>query len=158
MAVKTKDACMGGCLCGAVRYRIALEGGTAGAAWNLAGNYCHCSMCRKATGGGYAVFFDVPRPTLAWTKGEPTIYRSSPVATRGFCANCGSPLYYDKDAESVRWMTVGSLDDPSNFKPRHHYGVESRLPWADCGRDLPGKETQESFEGQPGVRMKAQEA
>ena len=140
----------GGCLCGAVRYDIVTDAGANADSPHLAGNYCHCSMCRKATGGAYAIFFSVPRNALTWTRGEPAVYRSSPVATRGFCAACGSPLYYDKDVEPVRWMTVGGLDDPSVFRPGHHYGIESRLSWADCGRDLPAKETQERFEGQPG--------
>jgi hypothetical protein len=144
------DHLLGGCLCGAVRYEIATGESTNVDASSLAGTYCHCSMCRKATGGGYAMLFHVPRDTITWTKGEPKVYRSSPVATRGFCNECGSPLYYDGDAEPTRSMTVGSLDNPSIFKPDHHYGIESRLPWADCGRDLPGKETEEQFEGQPG--------
>jgi hypothetical protein len=139
----------GGCLCGAVRYEIATGGDTGVSPSHLAGTYCHCSMCRKATGGGYAMLFSVPRSAMSWTGGAPTIYRSSPVATRGFCAACGSPLFYDGDAEPMLSMTAGSLDDPSVFKPDHHYGVESRLPWADCGCDLPGKETEERFEGQP---------
>ena len=140
---------LGGCLCGAVRYEIATGPGAGVDASSLPGADSHCSMCRKATGGGYAMLFDVPKGSLSWTKGEPAIYRSSPVATRGFCAQCGSPLYYDGDAEPTWSVTVGSLDDPSIFKPDHHYGIESRLPWADCGRDLPGRETTEQFEGQP---------
>ena len=136
----------GGCLCGAVRYEVTTGDGGVDPS-DLRGTYCHCSMCRKATGGGYAMLFGVPRRAMTWTKGSPTIYRSSPVAKRGFCQACGSPLFYGGDMEAERSMTAGSLDDPSIFKPDHHYGVESRLPWADCGRDLPGKETEERVEG-----------
>jgi hypothetical protein len=139
----------GGCLCGAVRYKIMTGDETGLNASALDGSYCHCSMCRKATGGGYAMLFDVPRSAMTWTRGAPAIYRSSPIATRGFCAACGSPLYVETDAEPVRSMTVGTLDDPSVFRPDHHYGIESRLPWADCGLDLPGRETEERFSGQP---------
>jgi hypothetical protein len=139
----------GGCLCRAVRYEISVGSGTGIDPAALAGTYCHCSMCRKATGGGYATLFSVPRDAVRWTQEPPAIYRSSPLATRGFCRQCGSPLFYDGDAEKQLSLTVGSLDDAAAVKPDHHYGIESRLPWADCGRDLPGRETEERFEGQP---------
>lgn len=132
----------GGCLCGAVRYRVAGPLGE--------GSFCHCSMCRKATGGGFATFVSVGRDAVAWTAGAPTLYRSSPIATRGFCARCGSPLFYDADAEDHLALLVGSLDDPSDVVPIRHDGIESRLPWVDCRPDLPGQETVEHFEGQPG--------
>ena len=140
MAACTMTRFHGGCLCGAVRYEFVIEANADGQVSSLAGNYCHCTMCRKSTGGGFAALFDVPKEAIAWTRGEPASFRSSPLATRGFCNKCGSPLYYDKDGTSVRWLTAGSLDDPSIFIPRFHYGVESRVPWADCGRDLPTKE------------------
>ena len=139
----------GGCLCGAIRYEIAAGAQTGLDPKALPGTYCHCSMCRKATGGGYAAFVAVPRRAIRWTKGRPSTFRSSPLASRGFCPACGSPLFYDGDAEDHVALTVGSLDDPSGFKPDHHYGVESRLEWADCGPSLPGRETAERFEGQP---------
>lgn len=145
----TEGTLHGGCLWGAVRYEIATgpQAGVDPAA--LLGTYCHCSMCRKATGGGYATLLSIPREAVRWTKGSPTLYRSSPIATRGFCRQCGSPLFYDGEAEKQLSLTAGSLDDPSGIKPDHHYGIESRLPWADCGPDLPGRETEERFEGQP---------
>jgi hypothetical protein len=148
-ALMTEGTLHGGCLCGAVRYEIATgpQAGVDPAA--LLGTYCHCSMCRKATGGGYATLLSIPREAVRWTKGSPTLYRSSPIATRGFCRQCGSPLFYDGEAEKQLSLTAGSLDDPSGIKPDHHYGIESRLPWADCGPDLPGRETEERFEGQP---------
>ena len=133
----------GGCLCKAIRYRITM------ASAELPGTYCHCSMCRKATGGGYAAFVSVPRDALDWTHGTVKVFRSSPVASRGFCADCGSPLFYEADGEDHVALTVGSLDDASGFRPDHHYGVESRLPWVDCGPNLPGHETTEKFDGQP---------
>jgi hypothetical protein len=139
----------GGCLCGAVRYRIRADPETGLDPASLPATYCHCSMCRKATGGGFATLLAIPRDAVAWTGEPPATYRSSPVATRGFCSRCGSPLFYDGDSEVTLAITVGSLDDASVVRPDHHYGIESRLPWVDCGRDLPGRETTERFEGQP---------
>jgi hypothetical protein len=143
------DVLAGGCLCGAVRYEIATGPETGVDPAALLATYCHCSMCRKASGGPFATFLSIPREAVRWVHGSPTIYRSSPIATRGFCCACGSPLFYGADAEENLAVTAGSLDDPSGVKPDHHYGIESRLPWADCGLSLPGRETEERFEGQP---------
>jgi hypothetical protein len=139
----------GGCLCGAVRYAIEARPGSGVDATSLPAAYCHCSMCRKATGGPYACLLSIPRGAIAWTGASPTVYRSSPLASRGFCGRCGSPLFYDGDGEVDLSVTVGSLDNPAAVRPDHHYGIESRLAWVDAGPGLPGRETEERFEGQP---------
>jgi len=133
----------GGCLCGEVRYRIDTDDET------LACTFCHCSMCRKAMGSPFASLAAVRRDAIAWTRGAPTLYRSSPIATRAFCDRCGTPLYYDGDQEDHLAITVGSLDDPAHVVPDHHYGAESRLPWVDIHPELPAHATTETFEGQP---------
>ncbi len=102
-------------------------------------------MCKKATGGPFAVLVQARIDDLAWTAGTPTSYRSSPIATRGFCGKCGTPLYLQYDGDELIRVTVGSLDRPEKISPAGHYGVESRLDWADCGRGLPEEETQERF-------------
>lgn len=75
----------GGCLCGKRRYRFRGPPSTAG--------YCHCSMCRRATGGPFAFLVRVDEAALEWTASRPAVYRSSPIAERGFCPDCGSPLF-----------------------------------------------------------------
>ncbi|NKL79135.1 GFA family protein [Rhizobium leguminosarum] len=127
----------GGCLCGSCRYEFAGDPPHSG--------YCHCDMCKKATGGPFAVLVQARIDDLAWTVGTPTSYRSSPIATRGFCGKCGTPLYLQYDGDELIRVTVGSLDHPEKIDPAGHYGAESRLDWADCGRGLPEEETQERF-------------
>ena len=74
----------GGCLCGAVRYRSS-EG-------PIRAVSCHCAMCRRWTGAAFATFVHFPAGTFVWEVGQPTRYRSSAEAERGFCARCGSTL------------------------------------------------------------------
>ena len=62
----------GGCLCGAVRYRVTAE--------PLHATHCHCSMCRRASGAAFLTFATFPASALTWTEGEPAVYRSSPAA------------------------------------------------------------------------------
>ena len=75
---------------------------------------------------------------LLWTRGEPKLYRSSPVAVRSHCDHCGALVHlaYDNSDEIV--VTAGTLDHPEDLKPFHHYCIESRLGWADLGLSFPG--------------------
>lgn len=91
----------GGCQCGAVRYTVAAGTGKV--------NVCFCDMCKRATGSPVPSFISVPRERVVW-KGEPAVYASSEVATRGFCADCGTPLYYAGNESSTWGLTAGSAD------------------------------------------------
>lgn len=127
----------GGCLCGSCRYEFEGETPHSG--------YCHCTMCKRATGGAFAILVQARRSSLMWTHETPVVFRSSPIATRGFCPKCGSPLFLQYDDDSLIRLTVGSLDHPERIQPTGHYGVESRLAWADIGQGLPEEETKERF-------------
>jgi len=127
----------GGCLCGACRYEFTEK--------PLYAGYCHCNMCKRATGGGFAVLVQARKSSLKWIADKRTVYRSSAIATRGFCKKCGSPLYLQYDGDELIRLTVGSLDRPADIFPSGHYGVESKLVWADIGGGLPEEETQEQL-------------
>ena len=77
---------------------------------------------------------------LRFTKGEPKYYRSSKIAERGFCENCGTALTY-RGITGIwtKWIMVwtASLDEPEKFPPTYHLGVESMMPWLDIHDDLP---------------------
>ena len=126
----------GGCQCGRVRYAVAIENDDA--------YLCHCRMCRRATGGVAAALKEVRRADLAWTTREPDRYDSSPIARRGFCAQCGTPLTYEGHGSDRLDLTVGSFDDPSALRPTSHSGAESLMEaWLDT-RALPRQRTDES--------------
>lgn len=127
----------GGCQCGKRRYRASRPPTTVG--------YCHCNMCKKATGGPFALLVRFDEDSVEWLSAKPQAYRSSPIAERGFCPDCGTPLFLRYDSDPRLRMTIGSLDRPESVTPSYHYGIESRLPFIDCSADLPGRETQERF-------------
>ena len=114
----------GGCQCGRVRYTAWIDGDEA--------YLCHCGMCRKATGGAAAAFRGLRKADVAWTTREPDYFASSPIARRGFCAACGTPLSFDYPDSDHMDLTIGSFDDPTRFVPRSHVAVDSRLEaWVD---------------------------
>ena len=126
----------GGCQCGRVRYSVEVDPADA--------YLCHCRMCQRATGGFAASFVSVRRADIDW-ESEPDLYASSSFAKRPFCSHCGTPLGFGFDEGSENYdLTVGSFDNPSEFRPKHHFGAESMLheSWLDT-KDLKRVRTDE---------------
>lgn len=114
----------GGCQCGKVRYAVTLP--------NDEAYLCHCRMCQKATGGFAAAFVSVADAGAVEWQGEPQWFASSPIASRPFCAACGTPLGFRFNTSKGLDLTVGSFDNPSAFVPVSHYGAESlHEAWLD---------------------------
>lgn len=127
----------GGCQCGAVRFRVT---GTLGKA-----SICHCRMCQKAFGAFYAPLISVREgATLTWTRGQRKLFQSSSHVTRGFCADCGTPLTYE--APDGLALAIGAFDDPSSLAPVIQYGIEGKLPYVDKVPELPRRSTEEDEE------------
>ncbi len=116
----------GGCQCGRVRYRVTGEPREA--------YLCHCRMCQRATGGVSIAFANFKQADIVWEH-EPDWYASSPIAERPFCSRCGTPLGFRfVEGSDNMDLTVGSFDDPSGFRPKHHFGAESlHEAWIDTG-------------------------
>ena len=110
------ETMIGGCMCGRIRYRAEVA--------NDEAYLCHCRMCQRATGGVSIAFKNMKKADIRWET-EPDWYDSSPIARRPFCSACGTSLGFAfPDSENMD-LTVGSFDDPSRFRPVHHFGVES---------------------------------
>jgi hypothetical protein len=126
----------GGCQCGRIRYAAEVEGDHA--------YLCHCRMCQRATGGVAAAFRNIAQADVTWTTREPDRYASSPIASRGFCAACGTPLTYEAHGSDQMDLTIGSFDDPSRFRPVEHAGCESwHEAWLDTS-GLPAERTDQN--------------
>jgi hypothetical protein len=91
-------------------------------------------MCQRAVGNAFAPF--VTARGLRWLAAEPKRFRSSNQVQRGFCAQCGTPLTYERD-DAAPEVTIASLDEPSRVPPVIQVGVESRLPWCETLNGLP---------------------
>lgn len=120
----------GGCLCGAVRYRVTKA--------PLDSGYCHCRMCQKTSGAPLQASAEFPVEGFVVTKGEPKAYRSSALGVRHFCPDCGSQLTF-RLAESPKYVSVNlpTLDRPEALSPRMHIWCSGRIPWFEVKDDLP---------------------
>ena len=102
----------GGCYCGALRYRTALDGPVAG--------QCHCRACQHIAGGGPQYFHRVMPDSFAWVSGEPALYTKDSLdqpVTRYFCATCGTHILARRRDQRALVLKVGTLDDPSRYVP-----------------------------------------
>lgn len=110
----------GGCQCGAVRFH----------ATELRDNphLCYCRMCQKAMGSFFAPLVGVRHEHLGWTRGEPAIFMSSEHVARGFCKDCGTPLFYrNMEGEHVS-LSIGAFDEPHLIPVLYQMGMEGQHP------------------------------
>ncbi len=120
----------GGCLCGAVRYRLESEPFDAG--------WCHCRTCQLNSGSPAMVFATVPLEDYRFETGETAVRRvkSSSFGHRAFCGECGTPLYTHVEPDTLDF-SVATLDEPARVTPGFHIFWSSRLPWAQADDGLP---------------------
>jgi hypothetical protein len=112
----------GGCLCGAVRYRV--NGAP------RASTLCHCISCRRAGGGPTLAWLILRSGDLRFVRGEPSSFPSSEAVTRRFCGLCGTQLTYQNDANpDAIDITTASLDHPDAFPPTKEIWLEHRIAW-----------------------------
>ena len=111
------DQMSGGCACGRICFTVNVE--------NDEAYLCHCRMCQGATGSISIAFKNVKQADVDWDR-EPDWYESSPIAKRPYCRECGTSLGFQfKEGSENMDLTIASFDDPSRFRPKHHFGAES---------------------------------
>lgn len=123
----------GGCHCGRVRYALSapLE--------DVA--HCHCSVCRRTSGGIVMTWLTAPLSSLQWLQGTPNVYASSATCTRYFCPHCGAQLaLFTSLSPNTVDITVATLDQPEQAPATRHIWVGSRLPWLQLDPQLPDEQ------------------
>jgi hypothetical protein len=112
----------GGCLCGAVRYRI--EGTPQSSV------VCHCASCRRASGATPVAWITVEQARFELVRGSLQTYHSSPGVTRRFCARCGSALTYAiATSPGSIDVTTATLDDPDAHPPTADVWLSDKVSW-----------------------------
>jgi hypothetical protein len=101
----------GGCLCGAVRYKVSAD--------LIFSGRCYCEDCRKTSGSGHGAVYAVPEQSVTVT-GKLTEYKktggSGQPITRRFCPVCGSKISAMAAVmPGVIMITASTLDDPEKF-------------------------------------------
>ncbi len=119
----------GGCICGHVRYQVASE--------PLIVHCCHCRGCQKNSGSAFALNAVFEAGRVQPISGEveeitvPTPSGTGQDITR--CANCKVAVWSNYNMgglrKHIRFIRVGTLDDPDQFPPDVHIYTCSKQPW-----------------------------
>ncbi|HYB26644.1 MAG TPA: GFA family protein [Solirubrobacteraceae bacterium] len=120
----------GGCLCGAVRYRVD------GALRDVL--ICHCEECRRWHGHVSACtaarrenLVLIEQRGLRWIDSP----RSDAHARRGFCAECGSSLFWDAPGRPTVSIAAGTLDGPTGLRVAAHWYVSEAGDYYELAAD-----------------------
>ncbi|MFD0859809.1 GFA family protein [Roseovarius aquimarinus] len=117
----------GRCLCGDVGFEV--RGTPRGA------SVCHCGQCRTQSGHVWASAH-VPEADLTIT-GSPSWYAASESAKRGFCARCGSFLFWKAHDEDTISFALGALDAPTGLTLERHIFCDDKGDYYEIEDDLP---------------------
>ena len=122
----------GSCLCRAVTFEM--PGPLAPAI------ACHCTQCRKQSGHFWAST-DVKKADLHLA-GEANVrwFQSSPKVRRGFCAQCGSALFWDAIAKDTIGVSMGSIDAPTETRLALHIFTAFKGDYYELGDGVPRNE------------------
>ncbi|WP_323769359.1 GFA family protein [Antarctobacter sp.] len=133
--------CQGGCGCGAVRYRVTSV--------PLIVHACHCRLCQRQTGSTNAVnaLIEADRViVLSGTVEESLLDTPSGRGQRiARCTSCKVALWSNylitNQGDHMRFLRVGTLDDPALMSPDIHIYTSTKLPWYALARDVPAIDT-----------------
>jgi hypothetical protein len=117
----------GGCLCGAVRYRVIGDPTIA--------VVCHCTRCHRMTGSAFSMpaYFDDAAVQI--TNGVLRTYECRSDETNNwlkleFCPTCGTTVTWTAQrSPGTRGIAVGTFDDPNWIKPAARIWTRSALDW-----------------------------
>lgn len=119
----------GGCLCNAVRYEVA------GPLRDVV--LCHCAMCRR-THGHVAAYTAAPKAALHLVEARGLRwFASSGFARRGFCAECGASLFWERVAGELVSIAAGTLDAPTGLRTTLQIFVEDAGDYYAVQDDVP---------------------
>jgi len=128
------DRFEGGCACGAVRYRLASA--------PMFVHCCHCHDCQRQTGSAFVLNALIETHRIELLSGDP-----EPVAVPTDsgqphhiyrCRTCRTAVWSDYGGRpALRFVRVGTLDNPAALPPDVHIYVRSKLPWITLPPGVP---------------------
>ena len=117
----------GGCTCRAIRYRMISA--------PLFVHCCHCRWCQRETGASFALNAMIEADRIAVLEGEPEVVATPSNSGKGQkiirCPRCRIALWsnYAGAGDAIRFVRVGTLDDPDRLPPDIHIFTASKQPW-----------------------------
>jgi hypothetical protein len=124
----------GGCACGAVRYRLSST--------PMFVHCCHCRDCQRQTGSAFVLNALIETDRISLLSGEPAPVGVPTDSGRPHeiyrCPACQTALWSDYGGRpALRFVRVGTLDDPTALAPDVHIFTRSKLPWVRLPEGVP---------------------
>jgi hypothetical protein len=127
------SALEGGCACGGVRYRLGSD--------PLFVHCCHCLNCQRQTGSAFVINALIEADRVELLAGEPDVVpvpRSGGKKQRIWrCPPCEVALFSEYTSPRIRFVRVGTLDDPAAVSPDVHIFTRSKVPWLELPESVP---------------------
>lgn len=122
--------CEGGCTCGALRYRVMSE--------PIFVHCCHCTWCQRESGSAFALNAIIESDRVDLLRGQPEMAMTPSQRGAGQkifrCPDCRNAVwsnYAMAVGDRVRFVRVGTLDQPDRFPPDIHIFTSSKLDWLE---------------------------
>lgn len=125
----------GGCACRALRYRMESR--------PLVVHCCHCRWCQRETGASFALNAMIESDRVSLLAGEPELVDTPSESGRGQkiarCPKCHVAVWshYAGGGTAVRFVRVGTLDQPDHLPPDIHIFTSSKQPWVVLPAGMP---------------------
>jgi hypothetical protein len=106
---------------------------------------CHCRDCQRQTGSAFVLNALIETDRIGLLRGDPV---PAPMPTDSGrphdihrCPACGTALWSDYGGRpALRFVRVGTLDDPGALPPDVHIYTRSKLPWIRLPETTPAFE------------------
>ena len=117
----------GGCTCRLVRYRMLTK--------PMFVHCCHCTWCQRETGTAFALNAMIEADRIELLQGDVEVVNTPTNSGKGQkisrCPKCRIALWsnYSGAGDAVRFVRVGTLDEPGRFPPDIHIFTSTKQPW-----------------------------
>jgi hypothetical protein len=125
----------GGCDCRHVRYRMETA--------PLFVHCCHCRWCQRESGASFALNAMIESDRVTVLGAEPELVHTPSQSGYGQdiarCPQCRIAVWshYAGAGPLLRFLRVGTLDEPERLPPDIHIFTASRQPWVIILPDVP---------------------
>lgn len=151
----SNDTFEGGCTCRQIRFRVTSR--------PMFVHCCHCRWCQRETGAAFALNAMIEAERVELTAGDPELVNTPSASGKGQkiwrCPTCKVAVWsnYSGAGDKVRFLRVGTLDEPDAMPPDIHIFTTSKQPWVVLPSSTPAvpeyykpremwpKESQERF-------------
>ena len=125
----------GGCTCRQLRYRMTSK--------PLFVHCCHCRWCQRETGASFALNAMIEADRVQLLQGEVEVVDTPSNSGKGQrisrCPRCRIAVWsnYGGAGDALRFVRVGTLDEPDRLPPDIHIFTASKQPWVVLPPDMP---------------------